>query len=150
MAGIICAVPFEGVSLSAATVKTPVALVAAANHRIKIRAVRVHTDSVDGTDQTVKVYLQRITTDGTGTAATPRKLGTHSETVQTTAKVNYTVEPTYTANEIPFRSGGHPQGLVAESWRVGGEIELAGGGMIGLRVLAADAQTISGMIEFEE
>ena len=58
-------------------------------------------------DTAYLVQLQRCTTAGTSTAVTPQKLDPADRAAQATAGENHTVDPTLTANELPFSRGVH-------------------------------------------
>jgi hypothetical protein len=91
--------------------------------------------SSDGTVTTGQflVELVRFTTDGTGTSATPFKLG-GSSTVVSTSKSNYTVEPT-TATVVASYWIPAAQ-LYGYVFPLGREISLGVSGLITVRVTA--------------
>lgn len=149
MAGMVCAVSFEAVSISAGTAKTVVAIVAPTNQRLRLRRLRCHTVSTDGTHVPVKAALRKLTADGTGTAATEVLVGPGSETPQAVAKVNYSAEPTYASDNL-LKTGFHPQSTLAENFP-DGQMIAAGGTGFGLVLTATtQGQTVSGFIEWEE
>ena len=101
MAGLICAAVSSSIGTGSATTKTLLQITAPANTGIRVTRVSV---SFDGTSPTAgKAYceLVRGATSGTGTSLTPVKLHGHTGSVQSTAKENFTSEP----------SGGSSAGL---------------------------------------
>lgn len=56
----------------------------------------------DAADNEFLWTLQRCTTAGTRTSVTPRQLDPADAAAATTAGENHTIEPTYTAGEIPL------------------------------------------------
>lgn len=151
MAGVLARHISGEVSLTASTKKTVLALTAAANHRVKVLGLEVYGKGTSATDTPMKVEVQRITTDGTGTSTTPAKNNTaDDETLQTTSKANYTIEPTYTANTVLFTDEVHPQTGLVKFLPYGQEIIIPGGGLLGIGITAAQNQSVSVNILLEE
>ena len=83
------------ISVSANTTKTLIQLIAATNVRPKIKRITVMAKGGATSDKPAKIVIMRQTADGTGTSLTLTKEDTDAaETLQTTAKHTYTVEPT--------------------------------------------------------
>lgn len=85
------------VALAAATAKTVLQIKAPANQRVVVKGLRIFgKQAAGGSDPVVKVRMTRSTANfGTGTSATPGKNDpSDSETIQSTAASNFTVEPT--------------------------------------------------------
>ena len=80
-------------------------------HRLKL--FRLHFGA-SGTpaDTAFLVQLQHCTTAGTSTAVTPQKLDPGDRVAQATAGENHTVDPTLTANAIPFSQGCHTRNAI--------------------------------------
>jgi hypothetical protein len=130
--------------------KTIASLIAGAA-RIAIQAVTVSFDGTSNTAQPVECYLQRITTDGTGTAQNPVKKDTDIATaLLVTGKVNYTVEPTFTAGAFEASLLVHPQAGTQYPFPLPGEIIVPGGAILGLKINAPAAVNVLFMIEGEE
>jgi hypothetical protein len=148
MAGILCVAQTSEVALAAATVKTVLQVVAPANQRLKIKEWGVSFDGVSVTGEPVQVELLRQTTAGTMTALTPVKLVAGSETVQATAQHTATAEPT--AGDILDSQEVHPQGGYGKIFPFNQEIEVPGGGRLGIRCTAPAIVNVRAKIVFEE
>lgn len=151
MAGLRCALTTEGeIALTAATAKTILQVVAAANHRVSLCGFSVSFDGVTAANEPVNVELLVQSTAGTMSAATPVRDGDPgSETLQTTAQKNATVEPT--AGNILRRWLFHPQGGGMErSFGYDERITIPGGTRLGLRCTAPQAVNVVGHMLFEE
>jgi hypothetical protein len=79
-----------------AALKTIAAVLTPATRRAKLKKVIIGSSGAPA-DNAAKFQVRRITTDGTGTAATPLPTDVAETAALCTAKVNYTVEPTYIA-----------------------------------------------------
>lgn len=151
MARLRAAVTTEGeIALSAATAKTILQLVAAANHKVAVKGFSVSFDGTSVTAEPVQVDLIRQTSAGSGgTAATPYAEDTSSETVQTTAVKGCTSEPTGTTI-ILRRYDVHPQTGFEVRFNSDDEIVLAGGGRLGIRCTAPATVNALAHFSFEE
>lgn len=141
------------IALVAATVKTVASLTTpSTGTRIAIQAITVSFDSTSNTAQPVEVYLQRITTDGTGTTQNPVKKDTDiTSGILTTGKVNYTVEPTtYTAGAFLLSELIHPQAGAQYPLPLPGEIIIPANAIVGLKMNAPANVNVLFMIEGEE
>ena len=147
MAGInIVANPGEVTTGTSA--KTVLQVVAASNHRVKIKRWGITCKGVVPTDPSVLVRLLRQTTAGTMTALTPKKLGDYTETVQTTAQHTATGEPT--AGDVLAIREVHPQAGYYEILPFGDEIPIPGGGRVGIEVTATVSISVVPEIVMEE
>lgn len=147
MAGIlISACPGEITSGTSA--KTVLQVVAASNHRVKIKRWGLTCKGVVSTDPPVLVRLLRQSTAGTMTALTPKKLGDYTETVQTTAQHTATGEPT--AGDVLAIREVHPQAGYYEILPFGDEIVIPGGGRVGIEVTATVSISVVPEIVLEE
>jgi hypothetical protein len=82
-----------------AALKTLVTVLTPATRRAKLKKVIIGSSGTPA-DNAAKFQVRRITTDGTGTAATPGPVEVADPAALCTAKVNYTVEPTYVAGSL--------------------------------------------------
>lgn len=120
--------------------KTLLQLVAAANHRLLVQGFGISIKGIASTDPPVLVQLLRQTDGGTMTAGTAgthtaKKNSSDDETLQTTARINATVEPT--AGDILFSREVHPQSGEYFWFPFGQEIAVPGGTRVGIRVTSA-------------
>lgn len=136
------------IALTAATAKTVLQVVAPSNHKVIVKRWGVFFDGTSPTAEPVQVRLLRQTTAGTMSSATPRKLGTDSETIQSTAQKTATVEPT--AGDVLMPIEVHPQQGYAEILPYGDEYEIAGGGRIGIECTAPAGVNVRAYMACEE
>lgn len=149
MAGVGFIASTPEVALVGATAKTVIEITAAANHRAILHDIGFFFDGVSVTNEPVVVELIRIGTTGTGSALTLQKRDPdYSETIQTSAKYNLTVEPT--GITVLKRWNVHPQSGYEIIIPLGKEIPLPGGDLIGLRFTAPDAVNVIVNVEGEE
>lgn len=149
MAGIIGHIPSNEVSLTAATLKTVLQIVAAANHRVKVLGIELFFKGTSTTDTPVKVRVLRQTTAGTMTAATVvANDNSIDETLQTTGQHTATAEPT--AGDVLKMWEVHPQSGLICYFPIGEEIIVKGGGRLGIECTAAQGQTAAANFIFEE
>jgi hypothetical protein len=150
MSGVRFAVTTEGeVALVAATAKTVMQIIAAANHRIHIDLLKVTLKGIVPTDTPVLVEILRQTTAGTVTALTPKKVNdADNETLQVTASKNASAEPT--PSDVIDEFLIHPQGGYAEVKPFNKPIPIIGGGRIGIRITAPQASACRVSVEGEE
>lgn len=128
--------------------KTLIQLLAATNVAVRLMEVGIGFHGTTNTNEPVLVQLNRQSTAGTMTSLTPLKLGSRSETLQTTAQHTATAEPT--AGNIVTDWTIHPQtGLVYQQPK-GDEIEIPGAGRLGLAVTAANNVNADAYMKFEE
>jgi hypothetical protein len=117
------------------SVKTLIQVVAAANHRLRVREISISFKGILGTDAPILVQVLRQTTAGTMSALTPVKLNdSDDETLQVTAQHTATAEPT--AGDVLMSEEVHPQSGYTWQSPFGGEIPVKGGGRLGVRVTA--------------
>jgi hypothetical protein len=150
MAGLIAEAVCASNALVAATAETLLQLVAAANHRDKLLGWGVFFDGVSPTGVPVLVELMRQTDAGTSSANTPRLVAPSgaAETIQTTARDSFTVEPT--PSDILERRLVHPQQGFEIIYPQGGEPTIPGGGRIGIRCTAPAGVNAVAKMKFEE
>lgn len=121
------------ISLSAATAKTILSWLNAANALFRITEIEISFDGVSATAEPVTVELMSSTeaTAGTSTAHTIVQRGGPTRTAQGTAKRNFTAEPT--ALTCVGRWLVHPQTGRGEKLPLGREVE---------QITTADAMVI--------
>lgn len=137
------------IALVAATAKTILSVIGAANAPFTIVEFSVSFDGVAVTAEPVTVELVYFTTDGTGTAHTITQVRGATRTVQASAKRNYTADPT--GPTVWKRWLVHPQSGITIPSPLGREVEQnVSGDQIGLRCTAPAAVNVQGYIEFEE
>lgn len=151
MAGLrVTAENTANVALSAATAKTVIQLNAPANQRIKVLRVGVFFDGASTTAVPGDVQLVRKTTAGTGTALTlAKQTSADSETIQTGATENHTVEGTNTTDIIDQWKV-HPQQGLDLTYAFGQEKMIVGGGRLALVCNFPAAVNVRAKIDFEE
>lgn len=140
MAGLIFTAEVTAYAVSTSGAKTALAITAPTNQRVKILGWSFDFDGVTGTFVPVTVELVEFTAGGAGTATSGTGSKTDQslpETVQTTVKNTYTVEPS-TANPLITRKINPTTGY-GEAFPYGQEIICPGGKMIGIRMLSANA-----------
>ena len=129
MAGVLLHVNSGTVSLVASTAKTVLQIKAPANQRLLIKGLKlIGNQPAGGTDSPVMIRITRSSSNfGTGSAATPAKNDpTDSETIQSTAFANFSVEPT-SPTDGGLRWPVQPQSGVIEFLPLGMEIKVPGG-----------------------
>ena len=150
MAGLrVTAENTAAVALAAATAKTVLQLNAPANQRLKLQRVGVFFDGASTTAVPVLVRLVIATTAGTNTALTlAKQVSSDSETIQTTAGENATVEPTKTTLLDQWLV--HPQTGIDLTYAFGQEKIIVGGGRVAIEITAPANVNCRAKIDFEE
>lgn len=124
-------------------------LIAASNHRVKVREISVSFKGTSGSGTPVLVQVLRQTDAGTASALTLRKWNVDdSETLQTTGQHTASAEPTGT--EEAMGEEVHPQGGYTWQAPFGGELIVSGGDRLGIAVTADESQTAKARVVFEE
>lgn len=137
------------IALTAATAKTVLQLVAAANHRVAILAWAVYFDGTSSSAEPVQVRLLRQTTAGTMSALTPVKNDDSiADTLLTTAQHTATTEPT--AGEALKAIEVHPQSGYEEACPYGQEYIIGGGDRVGIECTAPAGVNVRAWARFEE
>ena len=136
------------VALVAATTKTVLQLIAPANTSLAVIGFEVSFDGVSNTAEPVIIQILRQTTAGTVTARTPLKTKDKSTALQSTGSENASVEPT--AGDVLKTFHVHPRAGVLYPFNIDNEIEIAGGGRLGLKLTAPAAVNCLATINFEE
>lgn len=149
MANQPLAVTANNISLSAATEKSVLQIVAPTHIRLKVTGFTIGFAGTSGTDGPVLVRLIRTTTAGTSTSTTPVKMrpGT-DETIQSTAGRDFSAEGTN--GDVVWEDRVHPQSSKSVYFPLGLEIDMAGGTRLALKCNAPQAQTANATIWYEE
>lgn len=153
MAGVLLRATSGEVAI--ANGKTLLQVKAAAGHRTRVQGWGISFKGTSATDVPVLTQIVRQTTAGTMSAGSAgvsgifRKNDTDAETIQTTATVNATAEPTSTDVVDDFEV--HPQTGYRLFFPMGQEIYIPNGERLGLKVTSA-ALTYSaiGVMDLEE
>lgn len=150
MAGLrVTAENSAAVALAAATAKTVLQLNAPTNQRLKIQRIGIFFDGASTTAVPVVVKMLIATNAGTATALTLNKLvASDSETIQTTASENATVEPTKTTLLDQWFI--HPQMGIDLTYAFGQEKVVNGGGRVAIEITAPAVVNARVKIDFEE
>ena len=150
MAGLLFHANTPDISLTAATAKTVVQVIAAANHRALLKGIEVSFKGVSATDTPVLVEWVKQTTAGTMTSLTLDKHDpSYDETLQTTAQHTATSEPTTTAL-VRWSKRIHPQNSQLILFPPGFELIIPGGERRGVLVTAVEAQVVCVHLILEE
>ena len=139
------------VALAAATAKTVLQIVPAANVGVRVNTLTVSFDGTSATNEPVVVVLMRQTTAGTASALTlVERQTTDPETLQTTAQHTATVEPS--SADVIGRWNVHPQDRmqVTFSRALGNELICRGGERLGVVCTAPAIVNVIAVIEGEE
>ena len=154
MAGIIGTFVIPKLSMTAATAKTVLQVIAPTNQRLKVLEITVYFDSTSTTPGSARVRLLRQTTAGTVTAISPVAWENElTESLQATGGSNASAEPTNAGagavvmdEAVPITSGfiyPFPQGQ---------ELFVGGGTRLGIEVTTPTGTTINcyGHVKYEE
>lgn len=137
------------VALSAATAKTVLQLVAAANHPVAVKGVGISFDGTSASAEPVVVLLVRQTGAGTSSAGTPREETINGVTLQTTSRITFTAEPA-SDDAVLRRYEVHPQAGVLEKFTIEDEILLGSSGRLGIKCTAPANVNCMAHLSFEE
>lgn len=139
------------VALSAATAKTVLSVINAANALIRLTEISLDFDGTSAAAEPVTIELCSSTqaTAGTSTSQTPVQVRGPTRTVQATGARNYTAEPTVLT--VLKRWLRHPQTGLFVQFPLGREPEqVTTADALCLRVTAPATVNCQGYIEFEE
>jgi hypothetical protein len=118
-------------ALSSDTTETLIQLAAPANQRVKILRWGVFFDGTQPRNEPVQIRLLRQTSSGTADALSLVLLDDSlSETPQTSARSNFTAEPS--SGDVLESYNIHPQQGIFVPYVLGQELILGGGGRIGV------------------
>jgi len=141
-----------GEAIAASTVETVLQVVAGATKPVRLSRWGISFNGVDVTDQPVRVELLRLTSAGTSSAYTPKKLDPNSEASIAQGRTAHTAEPT--ADDVLEVHYVSPAGgNLVEVYSAGYPDErpmVAPNGRLGIRVLAVDAVNVNCFLIFEE
>jgi hypothetical protein len=152
MAGVIAHVNSGECTLAASTAKSLLQIKAATNQRVLVKALRIlGKQAAGGTDAVVKVRITRNSASfGTFSSATPSKNDpSDSETIQTTAGSNATVEPT-SPTDAGLWYEVQPQIGIIELFPPGMELKIPGGQSIQVECTSTGTPTLMVSATFEE
>lgn len=138
-------------ALGIATAKTLIRVNTPSSRKIALRHIVVTDKLAGASDEGIAVRVLTGGTDGTGTAATPLPLGGAAACVSS-AKVNYTVEPTGSPVEVA-RFAVPAGGGIDLAFEGPSSIEVPHSSAIALEVTAAQARgsnIVYVALEFEE
>jgi hypothetical protein len=118
-------------ALSSDTTETLIQLAAPANQRVKILRWGVFFDGTQPRNEPVQIRLLRQTSSGTADALSLVLLDDSlSETPQTSARSNFTAEPS--SGDVLESYNIHPQQGIFVPYVLGQELIIGGGGRIGV------------------
>ncbi len=141
-----------GEAIAASTVETVLQVVASATKPVRLSRWGISFNGVDAADQPVRVELLRLTSAGTSSAYTPKKLDPASEAPLAAGRTAHTAEPT--ADDVLEVHYVTPAGgNLVEVYSAGYPDErpvVAPNGRLGIRVLAVDAVNVNAFLIFEE
>jgi hypothetical protein len=138
----------DEVALTAATTRTVLQLLTAANRRTRIVGFGVFFDGTSSTNEPVVVELVRQTSAGTMSAGTAVKTRVVAETLQNTVTHSATVEPTST--DVLERVNVHPQSGYEVRYPLGQEPVVAASTRVGVRCTAPAGVNVVAKIFWEE
>lgn len=139
----------QGEAIAAATVETLLTAKAGSIKQIRITKWGISFAGADSTKTPVRVELLRVTSDGTSSSYTPKKLNPADDAPIASGRTAYTAEPTVTdVIEAYYVSpaGGSIVGVYAPDEVIVVPANIG----VGIRVLANDATTVSAFIIFDE
>jgi hypothetical protein len=138
--------------LSAATAKTILAIITGATRRARIFRIELGFGSTTNTDAAVLYEIVRFTgADGTGTSVTPVALDPANPAAISTAKENYSAEPSTPVVLSTGKITPQPGGTLIIPFEPGVEPTAAVSTELGLRLTSPAAQsTVRATIYFEE
>ena len=150
MAGIrVTAENTVAVALVAATEKTALQVNAPANQRLRILRIGIFFDGASTTAVPVLARMFLVTTAGTNTALTLAKVvSSDSETLQTTAGENATIEGTNSTLLDQWLI--HPQTGLDITYAMGQERMVVGGGRLAIKITAPAVVNVRCKLDFEE
>lgn len=154
MAKLNLCVSWEDVALVAGSWKTVAGIQAGTDQVVSLKRVRLATSGVAGGAKPLEFRLHRITAaSGTGTAFTPVTVNeSNTTTKRSTCRVNFSAEPTLTANKYLFQDKFHPQGGLAHEYSFS-DVEIAAAAETVIQVKLPSAETVvncSGHAVYEE
>lgn len=149
MAGLLFRATPGDVSLSAATAKTVLQIIAPTNQRVLIRSLRVTFAGTNPVAAPATVRVLRQTTAGTVTSLTLVKdNNSDDETIQSTAGYNATAEPT--ASDVLETYRCHTQSGLIIDFPWNSPLIAKGGSRIGIEITSAEAVTCNICAKCEE
>lgn len=136
-------------AVAAATVLTVASIVASSSKQIRLVRWSISFNGADVAKAPVRVELLRLTSNGTSSAFTPKKLDPNADTPMATGRTTFTAEPVAgEVLEVHFISPAG--GGIVEAYAPDERVVVAASGALGIRVLAADAVNASAFLIFDE
>jgi len=137
------------IALVAATAKTVLMIEMPTNQRGKLLEWGVYFDGVSAVAEAAVVELARATSSGTMSATGTVKVNPDdSETIQSVATINATVEPTIT--DVVERKNIHPQSGYEKAYGLGSEVKLPGASRLVIRITAPANVNVIPYFKIEE
>jgi hypothetical protein len=139
-------------AVAAATVETLIQVSAVGGKPFRVARWGVSFNGVTVTDQPVRVELIRLTSDGTSSAFTPKKMDPTTEVSLAQGRTSHTAEPV-AGDVLEIHYVSPAGGNLVEAYSAGYPDErpyIQPAGRIGIRVLAAAAVNANAFIIFDE
>lgn len=131
MANLLFSAQISEQALSQDTVETLIQIVAPTNQRVKIVRWGVFFDGTQPRNEPVQIRVLRQLSSGTASSLSLVKLDDSlSETIRTTARYDFTSEPT--GSSVIESYNIHPQQGIYVPYVLGQEIIISGGGRLGI------------------
>lgn len=135
----------QGISTGSGAWKTILLIAAPANTALRLIQSKISFNGTSPTGGKIRVRIARSATGGTGTNVTPAKVNaSDAETLQTTAKENFSGEPS--GGTTVIESYVHPQS--GEEFRL--NLKVKAGETVAIQVNAPSAVDAVAMMQFEE
>ena len=141
-----------GEAIAASEVETILQVAAGSTKPLRVSRWGVSFNGVDVTKQPVRVELLRLTSDGTSSVFTPKKLDPNSEASIAVGRTAHTAEPV-AGDVLEVHYVSPAGGYLVEAYSAGYPDErpiVAPNGRIGIRVLATDAVNVNAFLIFDE
>lgn len=138
-----------GEAIAASTVETILQVVASANKRVKVVRWGVSFNGADATKSPVRVELIRLTSAGTSSAYTPKKINEGSDAPMAAGRTAHTAEPT-AGDVLEVHYITPAGGNLIETYTLDEAPVVAASGRLGIRVLSSDAWNVNAFLIFEE
>jgi hypothetical protein len=148
MSDLRCIIQTVEVALSAAASKTVLQLAAPLNQRVKVTGWGVFFDGTSVTAEPVQVRLLRQSSAGTMSGVTPAGINIFTETIQSSALFNASVEPV--AADVLDVIEVHPQSGYEVKFPLGCEVIIPGGGRLGIECTSPSVVNVRAKLFFEE
>lgn len=136
-------------AVAASTVQTLATVLASANKSVRLVRWGVSFNGADVAKAPIRVELLRLTSNGTSTSYTPKKIDPTSDAVMASGRTSFTAEPVAgDVLEVHYLSPAG--GGIVEVYAPDERINVAPAGAVGVRVLASDAVNANVFLIFDE